>query len=137
MKELIMYFLKSSPGVEMSYYTPLIALTVVLIVGSIVFSKIYNKKKKKDLAFKKHFKNVSKISIYLGLTLGILLLVRSENIPYFAMRLWLYLTIALILAATIWYIKVYKTDYKKSKVRQNKNIASKPTKIYTTTKKRR
>lgn len=138
MNSLVTYMLNSAPGPQMEYYIPLAIISLSLIVGSIVFGQIYKKKKKTDFAFKKQFINVSKIAFTLGLALGLLTLIRSENIPYFAMRLWLYLTLAATLAAIIWYAKKYKVDYPKAKATSKKvGISKTTTKVYSASKKKK
>lgn len=137
MSNFINYFLRSTPGPQMKYYIPLVILCLALIIGGIVFSQIYKRKKKTNIAFKKHFKSLAKILVILGFILGFLLVVRYENIPYFSMRLWLYTLFALILFFTYRYVKIAKVEYPKTKASQKKKVHSKTTKTYTASKKRK
>lgn len=121
MKSLLQYFFTTSPGSEMKFYIPLIILSLALIVGSIVFSKIYNKKKKSDFAFKRLFKKLSKRLFILGALVGLLTVLRYENIIYFSMRIWLYLSLGIIIFTAYKYIKIYKIEYPKEKS-NTKNI---------------
>lgn len=110
-----MNFIKSiftaAPGSQFNYYTTMIVIALLLIISSIVISQIYNKKKKDDLAFKKLFKKVAGRLFLFGALIGFFTAVRYESIPYFSMRLWLYLTLlvtVLYVAKTIHtFVKVY------------------------------
>lgn len=115
LKDTFLYFFKPSPGTSFSYYLPLLVLIALLLIGAIAFSVIYKSKKKHDFAFKRLFKSLSKRLIIFGLVLLVLIAVRYENIPYFSMRLWLYLTILLLLHTAYKYIKAYTVEYPKEK----------------------
>ncbi len=106
---------KSSPGAQFAYYPHVIGLAVLLIVWSVVFHYIYKSKKKTDVAFKKSFKDVSQRSALMGILFMILVAVRYENIPYFAMRLWLYMAVLFLAYLVYKYVKIYKKDYKEMK----------------------
>lgn len=108
----------------MKFYIPLIILTLALIVGSYIFSRTYNKKKKNDFAFKRIFKKLSKRLLLLGILIGLLTILRYENIIYFSMRIWLYLSLGLIVFTGYKYTKLYKVDYPKEK-ENTKNILTK------------
>lgn len=129
---------KSSPGAAFSYYPHVIGLALALIVWSIVFHYIYKSKKKTDIAFKKLFKDVSQKSALMGVLFLVLVAVRYENIPYFAMRLWLYLAVALLAYFIYKYAQTYKKDYKemKSHIHEKQAHTTKPEKQYLASKKR-
>jgi len=114
-----MNFLKdlidSTPGSEFSYYIPIIILSALLIIGSFVFSTIYKRKKKNDFAFKRLFKKVPRVMLIFGILYALILIFRYENIPYFSMRLWLYITTIVFLYFVYRYIKKFKVDYPKEK----------------------
>lgn len=114
------YLLDSVPGTEFRYYVPLLVLSVLLVIGAIVFSQIYKRRKKFDYAFKRLFKSVSGRLIIIGILILILVAVRYEQIPYFSMRLWLYAVLLFLLYTTYKYIKVYLKDYPKEKANVEK-----------------
>lgn len=136
MNNFLNYLFSPTPGSQMEFYIPLAALALFLIFISIIFSIIYKNRKKTDFAFKRLFKRLPKITFFIGFALGIYLLVRYENIPYFAMRLWLYIILFLILIFAFRYLKKYLKDYPKEKkivVKKSKKVKSKK---YTTSKKK-
>jgi Ca2+/Na+ antiporter len=114
-KNFFYYFFQANPGTEFKYYIPLAVFAVLLIAAAIAFSLIYRNKRKTDFAFKRLFKNLSKRLILIAALAIVYMLVRYENIPYFSMRIWLYLTIALFLFFGYRYVKTYKKDYPKEK----------------------
>ncbi|MFA6917219.1 MAG: hypothetical protein WC285_00050 [Candidatus Gracilibacteria bacterium] len=114
-KNFFMYFLKSTPGTEFHYYIPLTIFVVLLLIAAIASSFIYRKRKKTDFAFKRLFKNLSKRLVLIAVLFTIYMLVRYENIPYFSMRLWMYLIGVTFLFFAYRYIKAYKVEYPKEK----------------------
>lgn len=112
---LFYYFLSPNPGSQFKFYIPMIILVALLIIGGIVFSVIYKKRKKKDLAFKKLFQKTATRSVLLGILFLVLTLVRYESIPYFSMRIWLYLSFLLLLFFLYTTIKTFKVKYPKEK----------------------
>jgi len=124
-KNLLFYFFNPAPGQDFQYYIPISILVFILIGGSIIFARIYKKKRKNDFAFKRVFKKTSKRLFLIGLLFLILALLRYENIPYFSMRFWLYLS-SLLLAFFIYKtIKCYKKEYPKEKESIKINLSSK------------
>lgn len=109
------------PGQQFSLYIPFIVLIAALFTGSIIFSYIYKNRKKTDFAFKRIFKKLSRDLAGFAILYTFLLLVRYENIPYFSMRFWLYLTTLLLVFQAYRYIKKWKVDYP----RENENISLK------------
>lgn len=109
------YFFNTTPGSEFKFYIPLIILAGILIIGSVVFSRVYSKKKKYDFAFKRLFKKLSSRFTTIGIILLILIALRYENIPYFSMRIWLYLLLLISLYIIYKYIKTFKVDYPREK----------------------
>ncbi|MDX9970897.1 MAG: hypothetical protein RBS56_03235 [Candidatus Gracilibacteria bacterium] len=136
MTNLLNYFITTTPGPEMRFFIPLFALSVLLIVSSIAFSIIYKKKKKTDLAFKAGFRSLSKNLMFLGVGFLFLTVVRYENIPYFSMRLWLYILCLTALYTAYYYLKEYKTSYLKQ-IKQKPVKNSSEIKKYSTAKKRK
>jgi len=137
LSNLANYILTPSPGQAFAYYYIVLSLIVVLFVGSFVFKKFHTKKTKdKDFAFKRLFRKVPAKMIYFGIALTFLLAVRYENIPYFAMRLWLYLTALLLLAAIVYYAYKYFKVYPKELQNLKNRPLKEETPRYTTSKKR-
>lgn len=114
--EKITTFLKNifatDPGPNFKFYIPLIILAGILIVGAIAFSMFYEKKKKTDFAFKRLFAKTSRNLYLMDFLFLFLTAVRYENIPYFSMRLWLYLGLIGLLYMIYRFAKVYRTSYK-------------------------
>lgn len=115
LKNFFHYFFQSIPGTEFRYYIPLAIFIVLLLVAALAFSLIYRTKKKTDFAFKRLFKNLPKRLILIAILSLVYLLVRYENIPYFSMRIWLYVIIGLFIFFSYRYLKAYKVSYPKEK----------------------
>ncbi|MDD3861344.1 MAG: hypothetical protein PHP74_00395 [Candidatus Gracilibacteria bacterium] len=126
-KNFFYYFFQPIPMDEFSYYIPTIIFIALLICGTIAFSIIYNKKKKTDFVFKKLFKNIGKRMILIAILLTCYLLVRYENIPYFSMRIWLYITMGLFIFFAYRYAKKYLKVYPKEKINFEMNHSVKIT----------
>jgi len=105
----------AAPGQSFSYYLPIAIFGGILILGGLIFGHIYKKKKKTDFAFKRIFKKLSQRLVLMGILFLFLLLVRYENIPYFSMRLWLYISILLLTFFTYLYLKKWRVDYPREK----------------------
>lgn len=114
-KNFFMYFIKSTPGTEFKYYIPLALFAALLLILAVISSVVYRNRKKTDFAYKRLFKNLSRRLILIAILVIVYLLVRYENIPYFSMRLWIYMIGALFLYFAYRYIKTYKIDYPKEK----------------------
>ena len=134
---ILFYFFIKNPGPFLQYFMPLLAFSAALIIGSIAFAKFYKKKKKNDFAFKRLFKKVANRMLLMGFLFLILVLIRYENIPYFAMRLWLYLAFVLLAYLTYYYIRIYKTVYPIEKENAKTKHVSKKENKYTPNKKKR
>lgn len=139
-KNIVKNLFAADPGPTFKYYMPLLVLAVLLILWGVVFSNIYDKRKKNDFAFKRCFKNLSKLMVLFGCLFLVLLAVRYEGIPYFSMRLWLYASTLVFLYLVYHYIQVYRLKYTKEaenqelKIRQNID-SKKP--LYTTNKRKK
>lgn len=114
-KNFFNYLFSANPGVNFRYYVPLIILVALLIGGSIALSVIYKKKRKDDFAFKRLFKKTSNRLLLFGILFLFLVLVRYENIPYFSMRIWLYLSLLLLAYFLYRTLRVYRVDYPREK----------------------
>lgn len=110
------YLFNSNPGTAFKYYIPLLILASVLVISSIAFSAYYKKRKKVDFAFKRLFKSLSNRLILFGILLFILIAVRYENIPYFSMRIWLYILLLVLLYFVYRYLKVCTVKYPKERI---------------------
>lgn len=105
------YLFAISPGQEFKFYLPLLIFIGLLLIASMVFSKIHHKKKKTDFAFKKLFRKVSTILVIFAFLNLFYVAVRYENIPYFSMRFIFYLINLLFLYLIYRYIRIYRLDY--------------------------
>jgi len=133
-KSVFLYFFNRAPG-EFSYYIPLSILCGLLIIGSIVFSFIYNKKKKTDFAFKRLFRTVSKRMTIFAILFIILMLIRYQNIAYLSMRFWMYLLSAVFLYFVYRHVKVAIKEYPREKTNVHTNLSPKKDNKYLPNKK--
>jgi hypothetical protein len=134
------YLFAKAPGSEFRYYIPMVILMALLIAGSIVFSTYYKKKRRTDFAFKRLFKKVAGRMVLFGLLFAFLIIVRYENIPYFSMRIWIYLSLLGFAYAVFHYTKIYLKVYpteRENAVRKMKQASSKSVPQYLPNKKRR
>lgn len=137
LKTISSYLFTKFPGAEFNYKWHTLGLAVILILGAAVFKTIYRKKvANKDFVFKKIFKKVPGRMIYLGILLIFFVLVRIENIPYFSMRIWLFLTILGVIAATVYYLYEYFKVYPKELENFESRITNEPKTVYLPNKKR-
>lgn len=124
-KNIVKNLFAADPGPTFKYYMPLLVLAILLILWGVVFNNIYDKKKKTDFAFKRCFKNLSKVMILFGCLFLVLLAARYEGIPYFSMRLWLYASSLVFLYFVYHYIQAYRVKY--TKEAENQKINAKET----------
>lgn len=113
---ILKYFFATSPAGEFHFYIPLAILIGLLAIASIAQAVIYKNKKKNDFAYKRLFKNLSKRFVTFAVLFLVYILARYENIPYFSMRIWLYVIGLIGLYIAYRYIKKYVVDYPKEKV---------------------
>ena len=99
-KSIAQYLFSRNPGVQFKFYIPLIILIGLLFLCAIAFSVIYKNKKKTDFAFKHYFKK----------TAG-----RYENIPYFSMRIFMYLSLLILVYFIYKTVKTFIKDYPREK----------------------
>lgn len=112
----LLYLFKPAPGPIFKFYVPLLILAGLLIIASIIASTLYKNKKKQDFAYKRLFKRLGTTLFSMGFLFLFLAAVRYENIPYFSMRVWIYLSFILLAYLTYRYIKIYKIDYPREKI---------------------
>lgn len=111
----IKYLFNTNPGTEFKYYLPLGILIAILIVSSVALSIIYDHKKNTDFAFKRLFKKSSLKLFLFGIFFLFVMGVRYESIPYFSMRIWLFLGLIWLLYFIFRIVKTYLTTYKREK----------------------
>jgi L-asparagine transporter-like permease len=114
-KSFFFYLFYPLPGSQFKFYIPLLILALLLIVGGVIFSALYKNRKKTDFAFKRLFVKTSKRLVILGILFLLLVVVRYENIPYFSMRIWIYLSLFLLLFFAYKTAKTFKVEYPKEK----------------------
>ncbi len=122
------YIFNKAPGSEFLYLYPLLIFGVALIIGSIVESVIYKKRKKHDYAYKRLFKSLSNRLALFGMLFIALAAFRYENIPYFSMRLWLFAAILGFVYLAYKYIQKFRKDYPREKNNIEVNLKAKPSK---------
>lgn len=110
------YLFNTNPGTEFKYYLPLGILIAILIVSSVAVSIIYDHKKHHDFAFKRLFKRTSLKLFLFGIFFLFLMGVRYENIPYFSMRIWLFLGLLVLAYLICKLVKTYFVEYQKEKL---------------------
>lgn len=135
---IVDYFFNKIPGQEFGYYVPMAVLIILMFGAAIAFSGIYKTKRKHDFAFKRLFrKTAGRLSLFALLFL-VLTLLRYENIPYFAMRIWLYLAALWFLYFLYRNIHTYKKVYPREKENAKpKHVTVKEENKYLPAKKRK
>jgi hypothetical protein len=131
------YLFTRFPGAEFNYKWEVLIAAAILILGAAGFKAIHRKKiANKDFVFKKMFKKVPGRMTYLGILLIFFVLVRTENIPYFSMRIWLILTVLGIIAAAIYYLYKFLKVYPKELENFESRITNEPKAVYLPNKKK-
>lgn len=120
----------ANPGTQFKYYILMLVLIAVLVIKSIVFAQIYKKKKKHDLAFKHFFKKTAGRLLLFAFLLGLFTASRYEAIPYFSMRLWLYLTILFLIYFLGKTAYIYKEKYLPEKKHAESKLMAKAEKSH-------
>ncbi|MCC7469791.1 MAG: hypothetical protein IT284_01485 [Bacteroidetes bacterium] len=115
-KTMLSYFFYPVPGVQFKFYLPMLILAAILIIGGMVFGKIYKRMKKEDQSFKRLFPKTANQLVLSGLLILFLTAVRYEKIPYFSMRIWIYLSLIWVLYLAYKNIKNYKVKYPQEKL---------------------
>ncbi len=105
------YLFAPVPGPHFKFLIPTLVLAGILIAAGVTFSEIYRRKKLEDFAFKRLFKKVSGRLVAFGILFIFLVAVRFENIPYFAMRIWIYLGLIILAYAFYHYLRIYIKIY--------------------------
>lgn len=137
LKTVSSYLFTRFPGAEFSYKWEVLIAAVILILGAAGFKAVYRRKiADKDFVFKKMFRKVSGRMIYLGILLIFFVLVRTENIPYFSMRIWLFLTILGVVASAVYYLYKYLKVYPKELENFESRTANEPKAVYLPNKRR-
>lgn len=134
------YLFNTNPGTEFKYYIVLGILIALLVAGSVLTSLVYDHKKHHDFTFKRLFRKTSIKLFLFGMLLLFFLAVRYEAIPYFSMRIWLFLGLLWLLYFIFKTVKTYLVQYRKEKVsthHQAINTETKEVKKYLPNKTRR
>ena len=133
-KNFINSVLEITPSNAFNYTKEMLILSAILIIASLIFSIFYNKQRKNNIAFKKSFRKTSKRLATFGIIFLILTGIRSEQIPFFSMRLWLYGTfiffIYSMIFSTIKSTKEYKKITKDLSEKSEKRRNTKNEKVY-------
>lgn len=114
-KNCLSYTFAITPGQAFGYYTEMMILIAILVIGAYLLKTVYKKRvRDRDFVFKKMFRKLPNRLIYFAIGFLFLLLVRYENIPYFSMRFWLYLLLLgllVMLGFSLYkYLKVYPNE---------------------------
>ena len=113
---MLEYLFEKAPGQAFNYYTVVLAVVALLAIGSFAFKNICKKRaRERDFVFKKMFRKVPSRMIYFAIGLLFLVVVRYENIPYFSMRILLYLLLLGIAVTAGWYLYKYFKVYPKER----------------------
>lgn len=123
MTSFFSYIFSTLPGTEFKFKIPMLILAIALLGGAMAFSVVYKNRKKTDFAFKRLFAKTTKRLTMFGFLFLFLLAVRHENIPYFSMRLWVYISLLLLAYFAYKTIKAYKKDYPREKENVHNNLA--------------
>lgn len=115
LKNIINYLFSRNPGQNFSFYTELIVLIALLIVAAMVFSQIYKRRKKYDFAFKRLFRKLSGRLVLLAILFAVLTIFRYESIPYFSMRILLYISLLLLFYFIYKTVRTFRIEYPKEK----------------------
>lgn len=139
--EILKYLFALSPGSAFNYYIPVLVYCGVIIIGAYLLHFYIQKKKNENRTLKSMFGSLPKKLKLLGFLTLFTLATRYENIPYFSMRMWLYLSLAvfLYLAAKNFYLLVKKYPGEKAFYQQQKARLhdDKDKKVYTMKKKKK
>lgn len=111
----IKYFLSPNPGVDFRFYIPLVILVILLFVGAVAVSIIYDRKKHYDFAFKRLFRKTSLHLSLFGILFLFLLAVRYEGIPYFSARILLFAGFAWLGYYIYKTVMIIRKDYPREK----------------------
>ncbi len=107
----LQYLFMPVPGPNFKFLIPMLVLAGILIAAGVTFSELYRRKRNEDFAFKRLFKKVSGRLVIFGVWFIFLVAVRFENIPYFAMRVWIYMSLLLLVYAFYHYLRIYFKVY--------------------------
>lgn len=139
--EMLKYFFGLNPGSEFNYYIPFLVYCAVLIISGYGLSFYINKQKEENRTLKVMFGNLPNKLKWLGFVSLFLLANRYESIPYFSMRIWMYISVGLAL----WFIgknlyllvKKYPAERNFYLKKQHHTENQKSKKVYTMKKKKK
>ncbi len=137
---ILNYIFAPTPGTAFNFYIPFAIVIAALIVKAVIFSRMYASKRKSDIAFRRLFKKTSgRLGLFAAL-FTFLMLVRYEQIPYFSMRLWLFIAVLWFAYFSYKTIRTYLQDYPREQLNYAKKAHEEPkekVKSYSTKKKRK
>lgn len=130
--------IKAAPGTEFKYYYVMAGLIAILLIGAYVFKRYFAYKvKHNDFVFKHIFKKVPVRMVYFSIGFIFLTAVRYENIPYFAMRLWMYLLLLGLIVTIAYYVYKFIKVYPKELQNFRARSVTKQETVYTPHKKKK
>lgn len=138
--DILVYFFELRPGSAFSYYIHLSVLAVTGIIAAIVTAHLI-KKNSENRAMKKLFGKMPNKVKWLGILMIFLLATRYENIPYFSMRIWLYLTlfglVYFVIKSSYLLVKKYPEERAFYHRNKKKKTEQSEKKVYSASKKRK
>lgn len=124
LNQIVLYFFSPNPGRVFNYYI-LIGALITLFILLTVLVYLYVRKNKEDKAFKKLFRNYPTKFLILAGLLGIYLILRYNYVPFFSMRILLYVllgsSVYVIYAAIHTYLKKYPEEKERREKRMELN----------------
>lgn len=139
--ETLKYFFALSPGSNFSYYTEFLIFCAVVIVGAYALEFYIKRKRDENRTLKVMFGSLPGKLKWVGFVGLFLIANRYESIPYFSMRIWLYLDVLAFvwIASKSIYLLITKYPSQKSfyEKKQHHTEENKSKKVYTMKKKRK
>lgn len=118
---IVLYFFNPAPGRDFLYYIPL-AIIVALLAGLGIAIILRIKKNKQDKSFKKLFREFpTKLFLLAGLLAGYLFF-RYYYVPFFSMRLFLCLILALSAYVIFKIVRTYQIAYPAEKTHRSHRL---------------
>lgn len=122
--DLLIYLFHPNPGKAFQYYY-FVGTLVVLLAALGIFIHVYIKKSREDKSFRKLFRRYPSKLWTLAISLGLYLLIRYNQVPFFSMRFLFYvllaLTIYLLYLMINTYLKSYPAEKKRREERTDQN----------------
>lgn len=139
--EILSYLFSLSPGFGFNYYTPLFIYCGIVFVGSYGLDFYIKKHKNENRVLKSMFGSLPSKLRWLSIVTAFLVLTRYQNIPYFSMRAWLFISLLVAVYLTVKYLRLLiqkypaeKAFYMKKRTHSEENSTKK---VYSMKKKRK